>query len=98
MKHRGTWSVEFETNAGPGGIIRIPPGKEAEAGLKDGARVHVRLTPLSLARQLRRRGITEAEIARIAARQMEPREHVVRCLFAEGVLAGRPVFRSGGGQ
>ena len=58
-----------------------------------GSTVTVRLTPGAVGGGLRRRGVTEDEIERISARQLEPRENVVRFLGTEGSLGSSARFR-----
>ena len=83
--------VEFEAEVTEGGTLAIP-GALARA-IKPGTTVTVRLTRGAVAGALRRRGVTEDEIERIAARQLEPRENVVRFLEAEGALGSSARFR-----
>lgn len=78
--------TEFEAEVTSHGTITVP-GPVARL-LSPGAKVTVRLT-LGVVGGLRDRGVTEDEIERIATRQLEPRDNVLRFLGAEGALAPR---------
>ncbi len=79
-------SFEFTANVGERGEIAIPYTLVEDYGLKPGTRVHVRVTDHALSERLNERGITEEEIQRIAALQLESREQVVKFLLSEGAL------------
>ena len=81
---RKSESLEFEAVIGTEGVIEIP--RRILRSLPKGRPVHVRLTTLPLADELRARGIREEEIGRIAALQREGRDRVVAFLLSEGVL------------
>ena len=83
-------AIEFEATVQPGGLIRIP--RRATRAVREGLPVTVRVSAGIPGKQLRRRGVTEAEIERIADIQMTAREHVVTTLASEGALAGRRNF------
>ncbi|HTP13228.1 MAG TPA: hypothetical protein VMM37_06340 [Bacteroidota bacterium] len=70
----------------------IPKEALRRLTIEKGASVHVRLTPNVLSGNLKARKVTEKEIERIAALQLEPRENVVRFLSTESVLSGNKVF------
>ncbi len=91
MEH-GYPVIEFEAVVTEGGTLAIP-GPVART-LAPGTTVVVRLTRGSVRGALRRRGVTEDEIESIAARQLEPRENVVRFLEAEGSLSSSARLRS----
>lgn len=83
--------IEFEAEVTEHGTIQVPG--PLSRGLAPGARVTVRLTR-GVVGALRKRGVSEEEIERIAALQLEPRENVLRFLGAEGALAAhRPKGR-----
>ena len=83
-------SIEFEAEVLPDGTIKIPtPLLKSLTGVKE---VTIRLTEGVVSKKLRRRSVTEEEIARIAGMQLEQREHVVRFLESEGALAGSQAF------
>jgi hypothetical protein len=90
-------TFEFEASLGPEGNISVPAGlmKRISPG-----RVHVRLTDRGIAHRLRRNGVTQDEIDRIAARQKESREQVIAFLLVEGSSAkiGRRPRRNGAGR
>lgn len=87
-------SVEFETVVGRGGGITLPP--ELARRFREGEDVIVRLTRGRVDSALRRRHVTEEEIAHIAGVQLEARENVVRFLKSEGALARRRGGRTAG--
>lgn len=83
--------MEFEAEVAEGGTLTIP--RASGRLFAPGTKVTVRLTHGHVGGALRHRGVTEDEIERIAARQLEPRENVIRFLAAEGSLAGSERFR-----
>ncbi|HUN66401.1 MAG TPA: hypothetical protein VMW43_09900 [Bacteroidota bacterium] len=90
-KRQTRTEFEFDLLVGKGGRISLPPavGKQ----LRPGDRFHVLLTEHRLAAELRRRNIDDELAGRIAARQHEPRENVLRFLLAEGSLSSDRQFR-----
>jgi hypothetical protein len=86
--------IEFETEIAEGGTLAIP--RAAGRVFAPGTTVIVRLTRGIVGGRLRRRGVTEDEIEQIAARQLEPRENVIRFLEAEGSLSGSARLRRRG--
>jgi bifunctional DNA-binding transcriptional regulator/antitoxin component of YhaV-PrlF toxin-antitoxin module len=79
-------SFEFTANVGEHGEVVIPDSLLEDHGLRPGTRVHVRLTDHALSEQLHKRGVTEEEIQRIVALQLESREQVLKFLLSEGAL------------
>lgn len=85
-------SVEFESAIDRKGKITIPSHIMREFG-KRGGRVHVRLTTNTISAGLREREVSEEEIERISAMQLESREQVVKFLLSEGALQKRYLGR-----
>lgn len=81
MTDRRAGKLEFDAVVGPGGTLTLPPDL---LGGMNGARVRVLLTEEIVAQELAAAGVTEEEVQRIAGRQMEPRERVLRFLLSEG--------------
>ena len=81
MTDRRAGKLEFDVVVGPEGTITLPPDLLREM---NGARVRVLLTEEIVVRALTAAGVTEEEVQRIAGRQMEPRERVLRFLLSEG--------------
>jgi hypothetical protein len=81
MTDRRAGKLEFDAVVGPEGTIAVPPALLSEM---NGARVRVLLTEENVAQALTAAGVAEEEVQRIAARQMEPRERVLRFLLSEG--------------
>ncbi len=79
---------EFELSVGKDGSLKFPTGVLRR--LPAGGHFVARLSAGKLNPVLRRRGITEDDIERIARAQLEPRENVVRFLLAEGAFARNP--------
>ncbi len=86
-------SVEFDLKAVPNADVVVPKSVLHRLNIRKGTMVHVRLTAMQLTGKLRKRNVTEEEIERISALQLEPRENVVRFLATESVLAGNKRFR-----
>jgi hypothetical protein len=86
-------SVELKIRVNAEGDVVVPRSRLQTIDASAGMQVNVRVTASRLVGQLRKRGITEAVIDRIASLQLEPRERVVRFLAAEGVLATHHAFR-----
>ena len=72
------------------GAVRIPAAHLSRLGFMPGARVRVRLAGDRLTSALARKGSTPEQAARIAARQLEEEERVVRFLLVEGSLHATP--------
>ncbi|MBI5215808.1 MAG: hypothetical protein HY960_08650 [Ignavibacteriae bacterium] len=66
------------------GVVRLP--SELQGQFNTGSHVTVRLTSGGLSSSLKKLGVTEEEIERIARLQMEERADVVRFLKTEGSL------------
>ncbi|MBM2841624.1 MAG: hypothetical protein HW412_2152 [Bacteroidetes bacterium] len=76
-------SVEFDATVDKEGRITLPGTVIKEVGKSP---IHVRLTMKSIHSDLKERSVSEDEIERIGAIQLEPREQVVKFLLSEGVL------------
>jgi bifunctional DNA-binding transcriptional regulator/antitoxin component of YhaV-PrlF toxin-antitoxin module len=81
--------LAFDATLDAHGRIVVPAHVAAALGTDTAALVRVQLTPAALADELRRNGVTEEEVGRIADLQGEPREQVITFLLAEGRLAGK---------
>lgn len=81
--HRHRKSTEFVVSVDEAGRIEVPGSMIDEF---KGAKVHVRLSPLHLTTELKRRGVNEDEVELISAVQLETREQVVKFLLSEGAL------------
>jgi len=81
--------VEFETTLGDDGTIVVPSAMAEALRSRD---VVVRVVAGRLGGSLRKRGVTEDEVERIALLQMEQRENVLSFLSAEGALAASAPF------
>ncbi len=81
MNDRRAPKLTFDSVVDPDGLIRVPADVQREIKSR---KVRVVLTEERIARALIAAGVTEADVERIAARQMESREHVLRFLIAEG--------------
>ena len=79
-------SVEFESTISPGGTIRVPEEILRDRPWVEGSKLHVRVTAGVLSEDLKNRLVTEEEIERIGAMQLETREQVVKFLLSEGSL------------
>ena len=75
----------FETGIAADGSVRIPP--EISGRFRAGERIVIRVQSAPLAREVAARGISDAEVQKIASRQLESRERVLRFLLSEGALA-----------
>jgi len=87
MTERHVHTAEFEANVDHGGNIRIPEDLVKVLDLADGGKVSVRVTGRSAMTVLNRRGVTNEEIDRIAAMQLESPDQVVKFLLTEGILS-----------
>lgn len=76
--------MECEVKVGHGGVITLPPTIAAQ--FQEGKRITIRVTDGTVSSKLRKRGITEEEIERIASLQWEQRENVVGFLETEGIF------------
>jgi len=79
-------SLEFDASITGRGVIVVPAPVREALGADATGTLRVLITPRVIAEKLRRIGVTETEIEQIAARQLEPREHVIQFLLAEGAL------------
>ena len=85
-------SVEFDLRVGRNGDLLIPKNVLDRLKIRDGSRLHVRLTTKTLSEELKARHVTEEEIESVAALQLEPRENVVKFLSTESGLSGNTRF------
>ncbi len=86
-KNEAATVLEFNGVVDPKGRIAVPRRYLKE--LPRRGLLHVRLMRKRLQETLQARGVTEEEIDRIAAVQLEPRERVVSFLLSEGAFDGR---------
>ena len=80
-------SMEFEAYLRENGEVAIPRTVLDQLHGKS-RRVRVRITDADLSDHLRRKGVEEEEIDRIAMLQLEPRSQVITFLLTEGQLRG----------
>ncbi len=74
------------------GSISVDPGALRRIGLQKGTKIDLEVVVGAVPKALQRRGVTEAEIDRIASVQVEERENVLDFLESEGSLAGSKSF------
>jgi len=86
-------SAEIDLKVNAGGDLLIPAEVLNRLNVGRGGRIHIRLTTSALSGELRRRDVTEEEIERIAAVQLEPRENVVKFLATESKLSRNAHFK-----
>lgn len=84
MKQK-TLSHEFHARLGPDGTITVPDG--ALGSLRPGELVRVSVSAAGGTGRSARRVPDEAEVTRIAMKQMESPDVVRDCLLAQGILA-----------
>lgn len=82
-------AAEFISVVDEHGRIRIPDDVRRQVESK----VHVRLSSVHLAAQLREKGVSEDEVEHLGAVQLESREQVVKFLLSEGVLSHASSFK-----
>ena len=83
-------SIEFEVEVGPDGALALP--RALAVRFRPGSKITVRVTDGTVSASLRRRGVTEEEVERIAMVQCESREQAILFLSGEGVLASDSAF------
>lgn len=76
-----------------GGDLLIPADVLSRLNTGHGDRVHIRVTTSILSGELKRRNVTEEEIERIVALQLEPRENVVKFLTTESKFSRNARFK-----
>jgi hypothetical protein len=86
MPERHAQTAEFDATVDRSGYIRIPDHLIGELGLAAGGKLSVRITGKQAMAALKRSGVTNEEIDRIAAMQLEPSGQVVKFLLSEGAL------------
>lgn len=74
---------------GPDGAISIPGPLLESLGLSEGGKLSVRITGKAAMTLLKRSGVTNDEIDRIAATQLESPDQVVKFLLSEGILKAK---------
>jgi len=85
-------SIEFEASVGRDGTLVLP--KALAGRYRSGSRITVRVTEGTVSSSLRKRGVSEEEIERIARLQLEERGQAILFLSGEGTLAAdRPFAR-----
>ena len=89
-----TESAEFGAKVTDSGNLVIPAGVLNRLNLRRGEKVHIRVTTSRLSSELRRRNVTEEEIERITALQLEPRENVIKFLATESSFSRKARFKS----
>ncbi|MBI5473316.1 MAG: hypothetical protein HY961_13310 [Ignavibacteriae bacterium] len=82
-------AFEFEGYVDANGAIAVPT--EMVDALS-GKKLHVRIQQNEIASSLRKKMVTEDEIARIAATQLEQRDQAVKFLLSEGSLKSNRAF------
>jgi len=89
MTQRHLRTAEFETTVGPDGAINIPGPLLESLGLSEGGKLSVRIMGKAATAFLKRSGVTNDEIDRIAAMQLESPDQVVKFLLSEGSLKAK---------
>ncbi len=89
-------SIEFEGVVDEHGRIAVPPAVLAGLDRRSRSTLHVRLTSKVINTALRKNDVTEEEVDRIAALQLETREQVVKFLLSEGALQRDGAFKKRG--
>lgn len=84
---------EFEGVLEQDGTIGVPP---EIAERFSGAKLHVRIEKKEINDRLMKNNVTEEEIERISALQLESREQVIKFLLSQGMLAKRASGRRRG--
>jgi DNA-binding transcriptional regulator/RsmH inhibitor MraZ len=92
--HQGRSSTEFEAVIDKKGRITVP--HVVMKRLAGSKKVHVRLSQTTVNEALTKKSVTEEEIERVAAVQLEDRDQVVRFLLTEGSLRNSAGFRQRG--
>jgi hypothetical protein len=88
-----TESAEIDLKVTDGGDLVIPAGVLNRLNLRRGEKVHIRVTTSKLSGELKRRNVTEEEIQRITALQLEPRENVIKFLSTESSFSRKARFK-----
>jgi antitoxin component of MazEF toxin-antitoxin module len=86
-------SVEIDATVAGGSSLLIPREVLNRLNVGDGDKVHIRVTTSILSGHLRRRNVTEEEIERIVALQLEPRENVIKFLATESKFSRNARFK-----
>ncbi len=92
--HRRRGVMEFEGTVDRQGRIIIPDSVLQLLETGRGRRISVRLSRTPVSSDLEKKGVSEEEIERIAALQLEPREQVVKFLTSQGSLRKHKRFRA----
>jgi len=87
---RSRTSVEFDGEIDQEGRISVPASIRDQLG---NGSIQIRLSAVGVGAKLGDRGVTEEEIQKIAAAQLESRDQVVKFLLIEGALKGRKMFK-----
>jgi len=85
--------AEIELRVPENGELSIPSAVLGRLNVRHGQRVHIHVTASILTDLLKKRSVTEEEIERIAALQLEPRENVIKFLATESRLWSDNGFR-----
>jgi hypothetical protein len=83
-------SMEFEVEVGKDGALLLP--RSLAGRFRPGAKITLRVTDGTVSASLRKRGVTEEEVERIATLQLEKREQAILFLSGQGVLASSEAF------
>ncbi len=86
-------SAEIDVRVSSDGTLTIPKRILKRLNIDRGGKVRVRISSDVLSSRLQRKNVTEEEIDRIAAVQLEPRQNVVRFLAAESRLSRNTAFK-----
>jgi antitoxin component of MazEF toxin-antitoxin module len=86
-------STEINLRIPETGDLQIPAEVLKRLNVEHRGKIHVRLTAANLSSRLKQRHVTEEEIERIAALQLEPRENVIKFLATESALSENRDFK-----
>ncbi|MDE3057725.1 MAG: hypothetical protein KGJ59_07200 [Bacteroidota bacterium] len=85
--------IEFEVEVDEHGRVQFSREIASEFHLHRGDKATVRIVGGVLSKELTARNVTDEEIETISSVQYEDREHVVRFLKSQGMLASDSAFR-----
>jgi len=89
MTDKNLRTAEFEATVGRDGSLNIPATLLESLGLVEGGKLFVRITGKNAMALLKRGGVTNDEIDRIAVMQLESPDQVVKFLLSEGALKAK---------
>jgi hypothetical protein len=93
MAEHAKHKVEFEVEVDGRGYVQFSRNIARELHLRRGDKATVRIVGGVLSKELTARSVTDEEIETIGTVQYEDREHVMRFLKSQGVLASDRAFR-----